>query len=213
MINQLFKSYVTDTDTGIWGVLKSLGSKDPRDWKVMENDVFLECTRDLGQLLFRCLPWKVPFSLSGRGCHHHFLMDLWMTLMSKWWRMTFFWSVQVIWDNFCLDASLEKFHSPSQEGGCHHHFLMDLWMTLVRKWWRMTFFWSVQVIWDNFCLDASLEKFDSPSQEGGVIITSWWICGWHWWENGGEWGFCGMYKSFEKIFGCHLSTKNLMFPL
>ena len=77
----------------------------------------------------------------------------------------------------------------------------------------MTFFWSVQVIWDNFCFDASLEKFHSPSQEGGVIITSWWICGWHWWENGGEWGFCGMYKSFEKIFGCHLSTKNLMFPL
>ena len=23
----------------------------------------------------------------------------------------------MIWDNFCLDASLEKFHSPSQEGG------------------------------------------------------------------------------------------------
>ena len=31
--------------------------------------------------------------------------------------MTFFWNVQLIWNNFCLDASLEKFHSPSQEGG------------------------------------------------------------------------------------------------
>ena len=57
-----------------------------------------------------------------------------------------FLSVQVIRDNFCFDASLEKFHSPSQEGGCHHHFLMDLWMTLVRKWWRMRFLWNVQFI-------------------------------------------------------------------
>ena len=40
-----------------------------------------------------------------------------MTLMIKWWKMIFFWSVQAIWDNFSLDASIEKFHSPSQEGG------------------------------------------------------------------------------------------------
>ena len=35
-----------------------------------------------------------------------------------------FWSVQVIWDNFCLDAFLEKFHSPSQEGG-----------VIITSWW------------------------------------------------------------------------------
>ena len=40
-----------------------------------------------------------------------------MTLMIKWWKMTFFGSVPVIWDNFCFDASIEKFHSSSQEGG------------------------------------------------------------------------------------------------
>ena len=76
----------------------------------------------------------------------------------------------MIWDNFCFDASIEKFHSSSQEGGgCHHHsmvdlwmsshFLMNLWMTLTKKCWRIRFLWSVE--------------------------------------------------SFEKFFGCHLSTKNL----
>ena len=40
------------------GVSSSLpdGSVDDIGEKMVENDVFLECTSDLGQLLLRCLP-------------------------------------------------------------------------------------------------------------------------------------------------------------
>ena len=81
--------------------------------------------------------------------------------MTKWWRMTFFWSVQVIWDNFCLDASLEKSSVSSLDMLISYVSLSGRWVNVGGSLEEKTSKGGAKILLDyesTICLDLFLKN-------------------------------------------------------